>query len=107
MDNTGEAPSSVNDCIVRNNIFYRNGTGNNFFLNQEVLIGRSDNNRFFNNILYVDDNSMGIVSAILESGGNPTNQEVTNFMIDHNLYFRDNGSQEDLVVSTGSPAAIT
>ncbi|WP_299213841.1 T9SS type A sorting domain-containing protein [uncultured Dokdonia sp.] len=106
IDNVGEEPSSVNDCIIRNNTFYRNGTSDNFFFNQEVLISRSDNNHFFNNILYVDNNSMGIISAVLEIGGVPTNQEATNFMIAHNLYFRENESQEDLVVSAGSPLPL-
>lgn len=100
-DTSESNQSSVINCEIRNNVFYKNGTDSNIFKNQEVFLGRSNTNNFHNNILYIDNNSRGIVSAILEDNfGNPTYQHVTAFTMSHNLYYRANGLQNNLVVSS-------
>lgn len=87
-------PSSVDDCIIRNNTFYANcqTDGALTFNDYEIFLQNSKNNVFKNNILYMLNTGRGIVAA-----GTST---VVNFEMDYNLFFRDNLSETDLVISS-------
>ena len=93
-EGSSQGPSSVDNCVVKNNTFYKNAaddTSNDY----EVFLQNSKNNKFFNNILYIRNSGKGIVSAF--------EKVAENFTMDYNLFYRDNGSHTDLVVSAGNP----
>ena len=95
----GEELSTVENCIVRNNTFYKNGIDiddPNAVTQGEAFIGRSNNNNFFNNIIYLDNDTFGVISFAAED------QVVENFSMDYNLFYRDNENCDNLIVSAGS-----
>ncbi|WP_420573967.1 T9SS type A sorting domain-containing protein [Kordia sp.] len=103
----GNALSTVKDCEIRNNTIYKNGEGkmlgSDFILGYQVTVSRSQNNAFFNNIVYIEEQSLGgIVSAVPFAGDPLETVMVENFEMSHNLFFADDGNQNNLVISEGS-----
>ncbi|WP_046756486.1 right-handed parallel beta-helix repeat-containing protein [Kordia jejudonensis] len=81
--NVGRFPSTVMNCLIRNNTFYKNGSQG------EVYIGRSQNNDFHNNILYMSNPAFAFVVF--------DNQPFSAFSMDYNLFFRDNLNSQNLI----------
>ncbi len=99
-EGSANGPSSVDDCIVRNNTFYANcqNDGVGTFNDYEIFIQNSKNNVFKNNILYMLNTARGIVA-----GGT---SEITNFDMDYNLFYRADLSEADLVISSATSTLI-
>jgi len=95
-EGSANGPSSVDDCIIRNNTFYANcqTDGADTFNDYEIFIQNSKNNVFKNNILYMLNTGKGIVAA-----GTST---ISNFEMDYNLFFREDLSDADLVISSAT-----
>lgn len=95
-EGSANGPSSVDDCIVRNNTFYANcqTDGADTFNDYEIFIQNSNDNVFKNNILYMLNTARGIVAA-----GTST---ISNFDMDYNLFFRADLSEADLVISSAT-----
>ncbi len=95
-EGSSNGPSSVDDCIVRNNTFYENcqtdGAGN--FNDYEIFLQNSNNNVFKNNILYMLNTAKGIVAA--------GTSEIVGFDMDYNLFYRPDESELDLVISSAT-----
>lgn len=94
QDNVNGTPSTVQNCTIRNNTLYKNGAI--ALPPGEVFVGRSQNNNFFNNILYIRDDADGIVAL----AGQPFNS----FNIDYNLFYRDNQNNSNLLNNTFAQA---
>ncbi|GAA3509845.1 hypothetical protein GCM10022393_23470 [Aquimarina addita] len=92
-EGTAAGPSSVDNCVIKNNTFYNNGVANTSN-DYEVFLQNSKNNQFYNNIVYIGANARGIVSAV--------DKVVENFTMDYNLFYRADGTRTDLVISAGS-----
>jgi len=93
-EGSANGPSSVDSCMVRNNTFYANSQndGAGSFNDYEIFIQNSKDNVFNNNILYLLGTGRGIVAAGTSS--------IVNFEMDYNLFFRDNLSEAELVISS-------
>ncbi len=95
-EGSANGPSSVDDCVVRNNTFYNNcqTDGADTFNDYEIFLQNSNNNIFKNNILYMLNTARGIVAA--------GTSEVVNFEMDYNLFYRPDQSELDLVISSAT-----
>ncbi|AXG69626.1 hypothetical protein KORDIASMS9_01851 [Kordia sp. SMS9] len=86
-DNVGGTPSTVQNCIIRNNTLYKNGMIAQ--PNGEVFVNRSENNEFYNNILHMRNNAFGVIAFC--------DQPFSNFNMDYNLFYRDDEIQNSRI----------
>lgn len=89
-EGTGE--SWVENSIVRNNTFFKNGasdTSNDY----EVFVQNARNSEISHNIIFLLNTARGIVRA---SGKNPSG-----IIMDYNLFYRANNVKTDLIIQNG------
>ena len=97
INNQGLAPSTVMNCLIRNNTFFKNGTSAS--PQGEVFVGRSQNNDFYNNIIHMNENNTTNSSGVVAFCG----QEFTTFNMDYNIFYRELGSNTNWTDDSCSP----